>query len=629
MKIQDTMSHGGIAENDILSQITILRAEKGCQDLKVENATSLLNAIGIPVDAFFCPMMENQTAETLKMHRDLAYCTTHASENAEFAQKAQQLLEAMEADENFTTGINRQLLISQKIILLDAMEENPATIKELIREGLTITHLEYVDGLPDATDALIFEEAPILHTLAHTYMREGDTARAISLLTDILTGLKQMSQDDRDKERMYAPILLTLAQCYMEEKNYDEVLNVCDAGHKISLKRNRGFHVPDFTQLKIYCLHKLGKVDELPILMPQAIAGYLLLRRHSKADSLLQFAKEHNIAINTYGMETVRQPLPLPSYTYGKAIPCDNMGNLIYEIRCDEGLTQANLCDGLCAVSTLSKIESRAYPLDKVYLLEALMQRLGRYIDHYFYTFPTREDFRNKQTRDEVNALLVARKYTEAEELLETLEAQESFTDGHNINKQFVAKARASIYSGVNGYDETHMEMLRNALNITRKKEFDIKQVANTRLTYYDITIINQIANNLCENQKMREGLRLFEDLIESMDRYYVDEYEKMRTYTMVLNNYAICLWRANRYVESLEFATTASELDAKHSDMRTLPSRFINIACSMLSLGDKENCLPYFALAYYGSVLVGRQGSASVIASHIKEQLGAEFHSS
>jgi len=629
MAIQDVMSFNGIEENDILSQITILRAEKGYQNLKVENAVNLMGILEVPVDTSFCPSMENQTMELLQMYEELTYYTAHAKENAAFCQKAQLLLGDMKTNKNFAQGINRQLIISKEIVILDALEKDPATIMELIREGLDITFLELTNNLPDIRDALIFEEAPLLHNLAGIYMREGDSTRAISLLTSILTGLKLLSQDDRDKERMYAPILLTLAECYMKEKNYDEVLNVCDAGHKIALKRNNGFHVPDFTRLKIYCLNMLGENDELPVLITQTIAGYLLLRRHSKADSLLQFAEEYNITINTHDMETVRQPLPQPNFTYGKTVSCNNIGDLIAGLRFEEGLTLECLSEGLCAFSTLNKIESKSYPLDRVYLLEAIMQRLGRYIDHYFSTFPTREDFKNKQMRDEVNTLLVTRKYREAEKLLETLAAQKSFTDSHSINKQFIEKARASIYCGTIGYDTKHMEMLHNALNITRKKEFDIKQVANTRLTYYDITIINQMANNLCLNGQMREGLRLFEDLIESMDRYYVDEREKARTYTMVLDNYAIFLWRTKRYEESLEVATTADELDAKYRGLRTLPGISSNIACSMLSLGDKKNCRPYFALAYYGSMLVGRQDNVDAIASHVKEQIGIEFYSS
>jgi len=622
MAMQSFMSFRGMEEDTILSQLTIMRAEKGRQNIRVNNFSNLMGTLGMPVDAFFCPCMENQTSELLQMLDTLTNYAAGAKENAVFLQKGLDLLSNMKADANFAEGVNKQHLISQEVVLLEALGKDPEEIRRLIQQGLEITYPELAKD-PFDGDMLIFEEGPLLHSLARTYLQEGNTAYAIALLKDIFEGLTLLPQDDKEKERMLAPMLLTLVQCCIQEKDYAEALNVCDAGHKISLKRNNGYFVPDFTEFKIYCLHMLRKKDELPALTLQTLAGYLLLRRYTKADSLLQYAKEHKIAINTHGMETVRPAMPEPVFAYGKTIPCDSIGGFIAGLRYDADLKLKDLCEGLCVESTLNKIERAHMPLDKVYLLEALMQRLGRHIDHYFDTFISMEDFENKQLRDEINSLLVSRDYKEAEELLAKLAKKKSFQSG--INLQFVELAKASIYNGYNKYDAKHLAMLHKVLGITRK-EFDIGLVNRTRLTYYDITAINQMANNLCSTGSMREGLRLFEDLIESMDRYYVDEHEKIRTYTTVRNNYATFMWRADRFKESLDVAITVGEMDVKHGRLRTLPGSTINRACSMHSMGDKENCLPYFALGYYGSRIVGRQVNARTVKNYVKKHLGIGF---
>jgi len=168
--------------------------------------------------------------------------------------------------------------------------------------------------------------------------------------------------------------------------------------------------------------------------------------------------------------------------------------------------------------------------------------------------------------------------------------------------------------------------MLQEVLNITRRNGFDIGQVANTRLSYYDILAVNQVANSLCDSGKMREGLRLFEDLLKSMDRFYVDEHEKIRMYTTVQFNYSTWLGRSGDYEESMKFVQVGEEMDVKHNRLKVLPGFAVNRACAMLEFGDKAKCLPYFALAYYSSGLLGRQKDANNIKNHVKKHLDVDF---
>jgi len=618
----NVMSISGMRERDILSELTILRAEKGYQDIRVENMINVFDSLDMPVDTLFCPTMTGQAFKQLHMLDALLFYTSLANENKDFCEKAFGLLGKLKSDENFQEGINKQILISHEVELMEAMGADPAKIRQLAVEGLHITYPELEDN-PQDWDVHIMQEGPLMHSIARTYMAQGDAPYALTLLRKILDGFMLMPQDDKDKERMLAPILLTSAECYIRMSDYAEALAVCEAGHKIALKRNVGFYAPDFVHKKVLCLHKLGKTDELSSLTHQALAGYIFERRYEKADELLQFAKTHNITLNTHGMESISPSMPEPNYTYGKTVTCENIGDFIAGLRREAGLTLKQLSEGLCTFSTLSKIESKAYPLDKVFLLEAIMQRLGRYIDYYFHTLPTREDFDNKQMRDEVSSLRILNKYAEAEELLNELAKKKGFDS--NVNKQFVALSRAEIYGHKNGYSQELIDMLYDVLRITRK-DFDIDLVATTRLTYYEVTALNQMANNLCGIGKARKGLQLFENLIKSMGRYYVDEREKMRMYATVLYNYSTWLGRAGEHEESIEVAITAEELCIKHRRLRNLPTIAVNRACGMLELGDKKNCLPYFALAYYGSLLVGRQKNADVTKDYVATHLAVDF---
>jgi len=628
MAVQDSMSFSGIEESDIISQLTIMRAEKGRQNLRVDSFASVMNVFDMPVDGFYCPCVEGYTKEDMALYSAVKHCSMYALEDRDICNKGVSFLNKMKSSSVYAQGIGRQRLISKEAVFLEALGKAPNEIMKLIYEGLEITYPEIVNATYDR-DMLLFEEAPLLHRLARVHMIKGEATQAKTLIKNILTGLLILPQDDRNKERMLAPILLSLAQCYVKEGDYIEALKVCDAGHKIAIKRSNSFYTPDFTELRAYCLAQLGQKEELPELLLQAYAGYNLLRRHNKADSLLKYAKDNSISINTHGMETIRPAMPEPVFAHGESIKCDNVGGFIAGLRHEANLSQEALGRDLCTKSTIHKLENKAIPLDKVYLLEAIMQRLGRHIDYYFETFIPEEVFKDKQMRDEISSLLINRKYKEAEGLLEKLAARKKFTD-NNINMQFVEAARARLYGRKNKSSPEHMDMLKKALSITLK-DFDIRDTARTRLTNREIIILNQIANRLCLSgvtHDMREGLRLYQDIIESMDIYYVDEREKMRMYVALLTNYSTFLGRSKRYEESIEFAVKGEELDAKHSRLHTMPDLVNNRACCMLELGDKEKCLPYFALAYYGSRLIGRRSDADITKKYVMERLGANlFH--
>ena len=303
--IQNNMATEGLEDDKIISQLTIMRAENGQQNLRSSNFHTLMDAMEMPVDAFFCPCMENLNAEHLQQLDALRQYTMYAKENPTFYKNGLKLLNQMNANPNFAKGINKQLLISQEVVLREAKGHNPIKIRELAYKGLEITYPEIKNKAYDG-DMLIFDEAPLLHCIARTYLQEGDINQAINLLRGILTGITLLPQDDKEKLRMLAPILLTLAQCHIGQGNYSQALETCEAGHEITIKRNSGQYAPDFIELKVLCKIKLGQKHEIERLILQALAGYMLLRRYTKADKLMQLASTHQISINTHGMETIR-----------------------------------------------------------------------------------------------------------------------------------------------------------------------------------------------------------------------------------------------------------------------------------------------------------------------------------
>jgi len=110
------------------------------------------------------------------------------------------------------------------------------------------------------------------------------------------------------------------------------------------------------------------------------------------------------------------------------------------------------------------------------------------------------------------------------------------------------------------------------------------------------------------------------------MDRFYVDEFEKMRMYLLVLCSYSNHLEHVDRNKEARDRAIEGEELCIKHMDLHLLPTFFDNIACACYNLGEKEKSFPYVVLAYYTSLLIGRIDDAEVSRKYAKENFNIDL---
>jgi transcriptional regulator with XRE-family HTH domain len=289
------------------------------------------------------------------------------------------------------------------------------------------------------------------------------------------------------------------------------------------------------------------------------------------------------------------------------------------------GLSLKELCHGICSESTLYRIEKGVNGIKQpsVYLLEALMQRLGRSIDLYFDTFMSVSDFNEKQMRNEIIVLLTLRKYDEAENLLEQLQAKANYQTG--INLQFILSSKSTIVAAKEGHEQHYIDLVNRAIKITIP-DFDEREIERYRLTYIEITLINKLATHSAENNKALHTAKIYEQLRNSINRFYLDEREKLKTYIMILYNYSKCLGLMKRYDEALEIIAEGEMLSSQSERLTMLPGLMLNKACDYFELGKIDESLPYFALYYYGCEIVEKRKNQNKAKDYVIENLNIMF---
>ncbi|MCL2602994.1 MAG: tetratricopeptide repeat protein [Defluviitaleaceae bacterium] len=619
-RLRQAMLHG-----DNIDAITLSRISNGHQAPYARTSMEIMHKMDIPAGTLFNPFLENQPLAVYKLRGKLLYTLDRAPYAPDCLKESLQLLDQMEKLSGFDSGINRQFTLSCRARLGILQKMDPHKILAYTREGIYITYPEY-DPDTFEGDVLLYEEARLIHTQALAYANDGQPDKAIKILQRAYEGLSRLPQDDKHKIHHLAPVMLDLARLLTDAGKYGEALEICEKGiGDMTVTRTKGRYAPDFTYYKARALNYLGQKEGLRIMLVSAFHGYVIMQNITKAREVKAFAQSIGIDFDTYGVENLPIKIPDRDFDRGESIPCSNFGELMRGLRKNAGITLRELCKGLCNTSTFNSMEKSKskYPIGGLYLLEGLMQRMGRDIDEYFYTLLDEDDFEDKYLRDRIYTLIAAKKCHEAEPLLTDLGARRKY--GEKINLQFIKMNQAEIYGNKQGYDERYMQLLTEAWLVTKGKPNEGK-IADIRITYYEIIILNDMAIYLCDNGESERGLKIFDGLIKNLDSNYVDETERMRTYLTVLYHYTMYLGRNEYRPKALKLARDGYELSIKHNDLWHASRFMINIAVNLFQLGQKEESIPHFALAYFGSVIMKMPLSQKAIFNYTKERLGIIF---
>jgi len=618
-----------VNKNTMLN-ISLHRLENNMYKPKLSTLKALLGTLDIDLTRFFLPFLEAETTMLYAKRDEIRHLIEHGH-TPQSIKHAEKQIAILGTHKSFKTGRNLQLLLSLKVQLYVRLKKPSQEILPLIREAMEITYADFDENNFDPT-LMYLEEPTLLHSLALVYAANGALAKAITLLKKVLLGLSNTLIDTESKEKKLTPILLSLSLLLMDDGDYRQAIDVCIDGYHTSCRCDHGKHVPDFLLNLAICLLKLKHLKHCRSLLQCAYFGYALLHKKEQANHVLNIADVmFEINFETYGVESLDlSSVSLKPKTYGKPIVCNSIGDFIYNLRKDVNMSQEQLCRGICSINNLSKIENDTI-LANIYHLEAMMQRLGRHIGLYLTCFPSLDDFKEREIRDKINTLLTLSKYDEAEKLLGLLENNKGCNES-NLKTQFILYARATIIYGKEGGNGKYLDILQKALAATLPK-FDEKILSKYRLSYSEIVIVNQLAGYYAsqENDKSRKrGLRMYKNLAKSMDTYIVDEDEKVRMYETVLYNYSKFLGISKQYKTALKIVDEGERLAQKHSRLWSLPDFAINRAYNMLELGEKKESLPYFALAFYGSIMFTEYGgvnSAKIILGYAKEHLNIEFN--
>lgn len=259
------------------------------------------------------------------------------------------------------------------------------------------------------------------------------------------------------------------------------------------------------------------------------------------------------------------------------------IGKIIYWKRKAMGISQEDLADGICSVSTLSRIENgERIPTQNH--LEPLLQRLG-YTNLIFDAYADEEAFLAHELKFKTRQAYFEGDYTLSKELLSKFEPL--VKKASHIDRQFILLMNILLYPE-QYTKEARLQELEAALRLTQPK-YKSGQVPFP-LSYAEIVLLNNIAISLANCGNKRTAIDILYKIVDYYDSHIDSIEESLRTQPMTLYNLSKMLGMENRYQECIDICDKGIALAQKTGCCTELTHTLYNKAWVLIKRGDCQD---------------------------------------
>lgn len=294
------------------------------------------------------------------------------------------------------------------------------------------------------------------------------------------------------------------------------------------------------------------------------------------------------------------------------------LGDYIKQKRLDLGLTQEQLCDGICEPMTLSRLENGKQTPSRN-RINALLQRMGLPDDRYFALL-SKNELEMEALQKEIVACNVTERVAEGFEKLAQFEALAAPDD--QIAQQFILSSKVLLGRLDGRYmPREQIGMLMQAIRLTVPR-FDLENIESFLYTKDEITIINQIGLAYSDDGQNKKAAEIYYQLLRYVRKHFKETITLIGALPLVLYNYARVLDLCGRYEEGAELAQECRKACIQYGHYQELPRCLeIEAECRHF-MGDEEISKELYYQSYYLCKVVEYQVGLEIVKKEAKEYL-------
>ena len=271
------------------------------------------------------------------------------------------------------------------------------------------------------------------------------------------------------------------------------------------------------------------------------------------------------------------------------------IGNIIKQRREELGLTQAQLCDGLCNQKTISRIENNTTQ-PSGYVIENLFLRL-EIPKNLYYDLLSTNNYEIAKIKNDIIIANRDKNFVKTNILIDNLkeykESEEPYLKQFILRSEIVSKHKTISL-------EEEIELLKKAISYTISN-FDIDNFQDKFLNLEESKIILTIASRYCELGKNEKGIHILQNLLLKNEKLIDLNEDYVALVILIIYSLSQELCIKEDYYSALSIIEKGIKILTKFNKATELGDLLLNKGYCMFKIGKKEEAF----LLYKKSIVV------------------------
>ena len=308
------------------------------------------------------------------------------------------------------------------------------------------------------------------------------------------------------------------------------------------------------------------------------------------------------------------------------------LGEAIKKRRLELGLTQEQLCEGICEPITVSRLENGKQTPSRN-RINALLERLDMPADRYYALLSKHELDIDALQRKIASYNVRFRKASSDEQpkmrelaLKTHMELEAIIDNDDTLSRQLILRSRVLIGTGNGEYSfEEQIRMLTEAIRMTVPR-FDLDDIGRGLYTTDEIKIINQLAVVYSNAGDSMGAISILSQLHKYIRKHFLNIPLTRAHLNMVLLNYARELFIIHQFPKAIEIAEEGQRICLDYGHYLSLPGLLTIQAECHYFLGNNQKSKDLYYQAFYLTKVIGDEYNLQVLRENAKEYLELQF---
>lgn len=283
------------------------------------------------------------------------------------------------------------------------------------------------------------------------------------------------------------------------------------------------------------------------------------------------------------------------------------IGSYIRQRREDLGLSQKQLCEGICSPTTMSRMECGAQTPSRN-VVNALLQRLGLPTDRYL-SLVNRNEVEINALRDDIRAKQIMQQHAvepEKEQIRQSARNQLArlellCADDDNLTRQYILHYKTMLgrEDGSRYAPEERLSMLLEAIRLTVPR-FEIDKIGDFLYCMNEIKVINSIGHTYDDLGQLDTELEIDRQLVEYIKSHFQDILHTRGELPMIAHNYARALNISGQNEKAWKMVEEARQACIQYRNYQMLPRILHTAAIVQHDLGNEDRSRELYHQAYH-----------------------------